>query len=609
MDNIQNRQPPYIAPSTGGGQLKPEGDGSQLKSTGNISSLATTTKIANLNRYGGTKGFEGLQGFRDLKGTKGSSGKTSSEMIAAKRLKNPMTIPIKLNPRTDDTDPPLSPRNVWISKSPRVEEPNRLEKPDVPDVNDKAKWAVSSPRKPSPPEATILNEVNQPDIKSHTVSLSFPATPEFLGTLEKTNNVRVFKFRKPGPSATAPVALFALKNGSDDESKKITKEDVAPIAILKYATESPPSMKRRMEKSIKSTTIAQQRLGMRRPSELLPTTLDTSEAPDDKTQVTSTEKAQTQLTQAEKDQRVAASKAFGEVLAYRMSEFLGSKTVPETHFVDIDKDGKLEIADKNKLQDDNKKLTTVQQFAPSTFKKSDEHINEDSAKDEDLKNPNPAKMVMCRSTIPVSPTESKAVKKLAFRDNLSAYTEPGLQRFQKCAVDSYIFGGLDCHPGNLLTQKNAEGKYDNACLIDNGNSFPVKFPGKEDTLILNNYCGWAKHPLASVPLDEETKGYIRNIKTDEVIHFLKQQQEEMRGHCKIGDIDHADIYYQDAMITNLIIRVEVLKKIAGGIDEGKTHSLEDLATVKTYDQTKAYLGEDELNAINNYVKTKLDLQR
>lgn len=417
-------------------------------------------------------------------------------------------------------------------------------------------------------------QINSPFPSSpHRYSL---ASDEFQELVGKVNQVAV-TLRKQGTTATAPTFLPVLKANVNVDPGQAKEEDVHTVAILKHASEGTPSVKRQAEKWIKSLSFAQETLGMRRPTTLLPG-------------------------------GAAESKAFGEVEAYRLSQFLGSNTVPETHFVHLYPDHHLEVAQLGAPEDVH--LTTVQQFAGPGFKDARDDLQEDIKNNRIFKFEGSIKLGTKKSHINLPATE------YCFRNDAGNFTKQGLKKFQKCAVDSYIFGGIDCHLGNLLSKKDSHGRYADFALIDNGNSFFTNFPEENDKLILNNYCGWSVHPLAAEPLDEETLQYINTIDPNQVILFLLQQKEETRGYCTVNEKDHAETYFDDPMIINTLIRIQVLKELANRTQQNKLsfatnnelplnpqekkvldkvmnkeNTLEKLAELKTENQIVGYLGK------------------
>jgi hypothetical protein len=394
------------------------------------------------------------------------------------------------------------------------------------------------------------------------------ASPEFNALLENVQNQSVKKYRQKGTTATAPIILPALKeNAIEAKSSK----DVKNVAILKFAAEGDVGMKRRMEKFIKAQPAAQQHLGMQRPTTYLPGA-------------------------------DAKAKAFGEVVAFILSEESKTHVVPETRFVYMTKNGDdIELA---KPGIEGKELGTIQQFASSDFKDMRVHLNDD------IKS---RKIVKTNSSTPTSPGNDEFVeKKLTFRaekddkieigpnENIN-YTQQGLVRLQLCGISSYKWGQIDCHPGNVLSKKNDKGQYVDFVLIDNGNGFFVDFPKEQDTFILKNYCGWTANPMSSVPLDEEAIKHINDIDMDHEIELMLKTKDELKGLDQLGNADLADVYFQDQMIINSMIRINVLKKIA----TIRNASLEDVATVKTYKQTEDFLGKDAIAEITNYTRNKI----
>lgn len=418
----------------------------------------------------------------------------------------------------------------------------------------------------------MLEFVQPIPIEPHTYS---QATLPFQEILAKVNQVSV-NLRKQGSTATAPIFL---------NLEQASIKDVHTVAILKHASESGASVKRQAEKWFKALPFAQETLGMRRPTTLLPG-------------------------------GISESKAFGEVQAYRLSQFLGSRTVPETHFVHLYSDHHLEVAKPNAPQD--AAFTTVQQFADPGFKDAREHLKEDIENKKVFKFEGSIRLGSKKSHITLPANEH------CFTNDTDNFTQEGLQRFQECAVDSYIFGGLDCHLGNLLSKKDHEGRYADFLLIDNGISFFMNFPEEKDKLILNNYCGWIVHPLSSEPLTKETKRYIDSIEPDRVIKFFLQQKEAARGFCFVNGKDHTDTYFNDQMILNTLIRIQVLKKLAsqsqGRFDLAvnnqlplnskerkvldklinKEITLEKLSELKTENQIINFLGIETEKIVNSY---------
>lgn len=311
---------------------------------------------------------------------------------------------------------------------------------------------------------------------------------------------------------------------------KVEKEEVHYVGIFKFASEGELFLKRKIEKAVKGTTVAIKLLGMRRPTTLLP------------------------------GKRVEA-KAFGEKFCYDFSKKFGFKVVPETNFTYIDNKGNLSEADRPDL-DPEKKLGTVQVFAKQGeegFKDARVHIKENKK---------------------------------------TQATPHGLTQYQKCAILSYIMGGIDCHLGNVLSQIK-DGKYTDFTLIDNGNSFFEEFPDENDKLILANYCAWAEHPLSELDLDPDVKAYIQELNPENIVGFMLECRERMAGFCMVTDkngklVDMANIYFNEKMIKNTLLRLEVVKKVIS--DESKT--LQDLAQIKTANQTKEFLTENVWNRIN-----------
>ena len=138
-------------------------------------------------------------------------------------------------------------------------------------------------------------------------------------------------------------------------------------------------------------------------------------------------------------------------------------------------------------------------------------------------------------------------------------TSEGLQRFQICCIDNYLFGLLDSHTANALGKKDKEGRYCDFVLIDNGISFFEIFPEKNDARILDNYCALTQHPLAREPLTQETIDYINNIDENRFLDFVIEQKEVFQGFCQINGDDHTNTYFNEQMMRNTILRISVLK--------------------------------------------------
>jgi hypothetical protein len=258
-------------------------------------------------------------------------------------------------------------------------------------------------------------------------------------------------------------------------------------------------------------------------------------------------------------QRVEA-KAFSEKFSYDFSKKFGFKVVPETNFAYIDKEGNLSEA---KVPDaSGTKLGTIQVFAKQGkeegFKDARVHVKENR--------------------------ETKA-------------SSHALIQFQKCAILSYIMGGIDCHLGNVMSQKK-ENEYSDFTLIDNGNSFFEEFPDENDKLILANYCGWVEHPLSRENLDPDVCAFIKELTSENIVSFMQESRKEMSGFCNVKDkngkqVDMANVYFSEKMIKNTLLRIEVVKKLVDG-----SKNLQDLAKIKTEKQTKGYLSQNIWKRIN-----------
>ena len=254
----------------------------------------------------------------------------------------------------------------------------------------------------------------------------------------------------------------------------------------------------------------------------------------------------------------AEAKAFGEKLSYDFSKKFGFSVVPETNLTYMDDKGNLSEA-KEPDTASGKQLGTVQVFAKKDFKDARVHVKE----------------------------------------NKKAEATPhALTQFQKCAVLSYIMGGIDCHLGNVMSQKK-DGKYTDFTLIDNGNSFFEEFPEENDRLILANYCGWAEHPLSASELDPDVRAFVQELTPENIVSFMLECRAEMSGFCQVPGadgkpVDMANVYFSEKMIKNTLLRLEVIKKVVS--DESKT--LKDLAKIKTGNQTKEFLTEKVWDRIN-----------
>lgn len=295
--------------------------------------------------------------------------------------------------------------------------------------------------------------------KDHSVKKINTISKDFSNIIAMTNKLP-HTLRKQGTTATAPMFLPALKPINDEVS--YSNLEVQFAAILKFASEDGSSnLARRVEIGFKQV------LNIRRPTMLLPG-------------------------------QVPESKAFGEVLAYRCSQFTGSKTVPETHFVYMDSKGDLSIADK--IHED-KKLATVQRLVDKGFKELRDHLKDDienrkfwahcelgkqgkfSGKcyiEKFKSDPSGPYSTIMYDILPGGPIFDN----FYVVDPDDYFTNEGLRAFQKCAVDSYLFGGVDAHMGNILSKKDHKGRYCDFVLIDNGNSFFEFFPEEKDRQLL-----------------------------------------------------------------------------------------------------------------------------
>jgi hypothetical protein len=121
------------------------------------------------------------------------------------------------------------------------------------------------------------------------------------------------------------------------------------------------------------------------------------------------------------------------------------------------------------------------------------------------------------------------VKDAASFDFRRKPTDRELHLFQLMTVYDFLFGNLDRHGENWLVRANkASNQIDTIAMIDNGNSFPEKFPHSLfDYFGFQHMYEWKSHPWAKYPFQETVLDHLRNLSSWKIREFVDKVSSQL----------------------------------------------------------------------------------
>lgn len=175
--------------------------------------------------------------------------------------------------------------------------------------------------------------------------------------------------------------------------------------------------------------------------------------------------------------------------------------------------------------------------------------------------------------------DTKIYKEAAEVAPFTLTTDPEKTSYQKFVVFDYLIGNLDRHDENWMIRTEGNHLIE-VKAIDNGNSFPERYPTKNDKNPSRNQYRWGEHPFSTSKFTKETVDFVNNIDETKLRAFFDAKKDEMKNH------PHTNTFFSEAMIEKTIERLRVLKAF---VNESTTP--EQLSQIKTQEAINKVLAE------------------